>query len=280
MLWIVFGVLLVLASMTIFPSESSWGFWYSIFGVCISLIGVVRLAKKLSIGKRILVGISYFIVGIGLLFIIDYMSVLRIHQAPRFSLLKETRNNVIEYKTPFYQVYRINYNTPNEYYIIDQKKQYTIDTVPNVPFNRTKTGIDNLIQYQNPYMGNNSNTGNLIHQLPLAEYGLVFEMNPEKLELSIYYHMTDWYGNENQYLERSLVYNSIAIFSLIDNVQTIQYHFSGKDYQTTRKQVKENYPNFQDIKQKEVNPKKFNQYLENKMWDDEFIQNIFQKIIQ
>ena len=26
MLWIVFGVLLVLASMTIFPSESSWGF--------------------------------------------------------------------------------------------------------------------------------------------------------------------------------------------------------------------------------------------------------------
>ena len=157
---------------------------------------------------------------------------------------------------------------------------HTIDTVPNVPFNRTKTGIDNLIQYQNPYMGNNSNTGNLIHQLPLAEYGLVFEMNPEKLELSIYYHMTDWYGNENQYLERSLVYNSIAIFSLIDNVQTIQYHFSGKDYQTTRKQVKENYPNFQDIKQKEVNPKKFNQYLENKMWDDEFIQNIFQKIIQ
>ena len=280
MLWIVFGVLLVLASMTIFPSESSWGFWYSIFGVCISLIGVVRLAKKLSIGKRILVGISYFIVCIGLLFIIDYMSVLRIHQAPRFSLLKETRNNVIEYKTPFYQVYRINYNTPNEYYIIDQKKQYTIDTVPNVPFNRTKTGIDNLIQYQNPYMGNNSNTGNLIHQLPLAEYGLVFEMNPEKLELSIYYHMTDWYGNENQYLERSLVYNSMAIFSRIDNVQTIQYHFSGKDYQTTRKQVKENYPNFQDIKQKEVNPKKFNQYLENKMWDDEFIQNIFQKIIQ
>ena len=153
MLWIVFGVLLVLASMTIFPSESSWGFWYSIFGVCISLIGVVRLAKKLSIGKRILVGISYFIVGIGLLFIIDYMSVLRIHQAPRFSLLKETRNNVIEYKTPFYQVYRINYNTPNEYYIIDQKKQYTIDTVPNVPFNRTKTGIDNLIQYQTHIWG-------------------------------------------------------------------------------------------------------------------------------
>lgn len=280
MILLVFGLLLIFSAMTIFPSDSSGGAWYSVLGVCISTVGIIQFTQKLKIKKQIMISILYVICCFTLLFLIDFIGVIYAKQAPRFCYLKETGADMIIYKTPFYQVFRINRNTPNEYYIVDTKKHYTEETVPNVPFNRNRTGIDNLIQYKNEYMGNNSNTGNLIHQLPLAEYGFVFKMEPEKLALTINYHTTDWYINKNNYFEKSLVYNSVAIFALIDNVQTIQYNFSGKTYQTSRKQIEENYPNFQDIKKDGISKENFNQYLEAKINDDEFITNIFQKIIQ
>ena len=68
---------------------------------------------------------------------------------------------------------------------------------------------------------------------------------------------------------------SVSIFSLIDNVQSIQYNFSGSTYTTTRKMIEENYPHFEKVKENEKN---FNKYLENKMNDDEFTRSIFNKI--
>ena len=57
-----------------------------------------------------------------MLFIIDYIGVITIHQAPRFSYLKIAHANMMEYRAPFYNVYRINCDTKNEYYIIDNNE--------------------------------------------------------------------------------------------------------------------------------------------------------------
>jgi len=46
---IIFGILISITAVSIFPSESSWGSIYSVFGVIISLIGVSRFTKKLSL---------------------------------------------------------------------------------------------------------------------------------------------------------------------------------------------------------------------------------------
>ena len=51
----------------------------------------------------------------------DYKSVVNIKQAPRFSYLKETRDNMIIYKAPLYTVYRI--NKDKGYFIIKAKNQ-------------------------------------------------------------------------------------------------------------------------------------------------------------
>ena len=100
---------------------------------------------------------------------------------------------MIEYRAPFYNVYRINYDTKNEYYIIDTEKKYTLDTIPVVPFNREKSGIDNIIKYKNKYVGNNSNDGNLLNSLPLSEYGLVFEIAFLKVIIVIRLVINDWF---------------------------------------------------------------------------------------
>ncbi len=275
---IFFGLGLIFTAFTIFPSESSWGSIYSIFGLVISLIGFSKFNKRKSYVKRLFLNLGYLVLGLILLLGLDYANTKLNNVAPRFSYLIKTTDNMIIYKAPLCNVYRINRNTKNEYYIVDTKKIYTEETVPVTPFNREKSGIDNIIKFKSQYIGNNSNDSHLIDSLPLSEYGYAFEIDSENLGLTVDYHITDWYINENQYLEKCLLYNTVSIFSLIDNVQYITFNFSGNSYKASRTDAQELYPNYNDIKNNEINKDNFNKYLENKMNDNEFVKAIFNKI--
>ena len=276
---LVLGILISFTAMTMFASESSWGSIYSVLGAVISLIGVSKLSKNYKYSKRLIICITYFIFYLISLFIIDYISVISLKQLPRFCTLKTGNEYVYECDNPLYTVYRVNSNTQNEYIIVDTQNEYTIDTIPVVPFNRNKSGIDNIIKYKNKYVGNNSNDGNLIASLPLSEYGYVFEIDSNNLGLIIDYHITDWYINENYYLEKSIVYNSVSIFSLIDNVKYIRFNFSGKTYEVKRENVENNFPNYNEIIKDGINKKAFNKYLEQKISDVKFIDLCFNKLV-
>lgn len=129
LLLIVFGVLISLSAIAIFPSESSWGAIYSVFGAIISLLGVSRFTKKLNHSKRLICNFGYFIIFIAVLFIIDYIGVINIHQAPRFSLVKVTGDNVIYYDTLFYDVVRCNVDSDNETFTVIKNGKYDRDNI-------------------------------------------------------------------------------------------------------------------------------------------------------
>lgn len=273
------GFLITLTAISIFPSDSSWSSFYSVIGTIVSLIGISKLTKKLEYGKKVLFNFGFFISFIGLLFFLDFVNVVNNNQPPRFSLQTKTMDKMIIYNTPFYDVYRINTNSVNEYYVIDYQKEYNKNTVPVSPFNRNKGGIDNIIKYQNQYVGNNSNTGNLINNLPLSEYGYVFEIDSDNLGLTIDYHITDWYISDDLYRQKCLLYNSVSIFSLIKNIESITYNFSGNSYTITRKKIEDNYPNYNQIIQNDkIDKQKFNEYVEEKMNNNEFVITIYNNI--
>lgn len=216
---------------------------------------------------------------LAVLHIIDYICVISDKRPPVYRYMVETvktDTDITVYHSLLYNVYRINARTPNEYYIIDNKKEYSLNTVPVSPFNREISGIDNIEKYKNDFVGNNSNTGMLISNLPLSEYGYVFKIDSQNAGLVIDYHFTDWYANENLYVEKSLIYNSVSIFTLIDNVNYIQYNFSGSSYKVTRKNLMENYPNYEELLVgKKISKKNFNKYVEKKMNDITFVQSLF-----
>lgn len=265
----IFGAFLCFAAFAILDKESSWCCIYSIVGIVVFVYGLSKELKR----NRLLISSGVFVAILCGFMLMDYVGVITSHRPPIYVYMIKT-SNVTTYYNPFYTVYRINKNTPNEYYIVDSTKKYTEDTVPTTVFNRPLSGIHNIKKYKNPYIGNNSNIGNLLNSLPLHEYGYVFQIDSKNQGLTVNYNATDWY-NDNMYIEKSLIYNSVSIFSLIDNVQTIQYNFSGSSYTVTRKMVKESYPHFELVK---VNEKNFEQYLENKMNEDEFTRSIFNKI--
>lgn len=126
---IAFGVLMAITAVAIFPSESSWGSIYSVLGVIFSLIGVSKFTRKLSYLKRVILNFSYFIVFVLILMAIDYIGVVNIHQAPRFSLAKVSGKNVVYYDTIFYDVVRCNVNLENETYKVIKNQKYDVDNI-------------------------------------------------------------------------------------------------------------------------------------------------------
>lgn len=124
-----FGIMLAITAMTIFPSESSWGSIYSVFGAIISLIGISRFTRKLNHWKRLLTHFGYFIVFVAMLFAIDYISVVNIKQAPRFSTYKISSAKSIYYDTIFYDVIRCNRDTHEEEYIVMKNQSYDEENI-------------------------------------------------------------------------------------------------------------------------------------------------------
>lgn len=114
----------MVTALSIFPSESSWGSIYSLFGMIVSLVGILNFMRKLNWVRKILFSFCYLILIVSLIFIIDYVSVLNIKQAPRFSIYKITSDTAIYYDTPFYDVIRCNRDTKDEYYKIIKNQSY------------------------------------------------------------------------------------------------------------------------------------------------------------
>ena len=118
-------------------------------GLFLFVVGIFRELKFTSLLKKGLISIILFALLLGIFFIFDYASVTQFKQPPIYRLTTTTvfsddGNKMIEYQNPFYNVFRINADTSNEYYLIDDKKQYTIDTVPTSPFNVDKSSFEQL----------------------------------------------------------------------------------------------------------------------------------------
>lgn len=275
------GMLISFSAFMLFSPENSWISLYSITGILVFISGAFRELRTKSMSKKLAVSVVSFMIILSLLYVIDFVGVSSFRRPPiyRYATVTEWEEpKVITYNSLFYDVYRVNPGTQNEYYVIDTQDEYDSDTLPVTPFNREKSGIDNIIKYKNKYIGNNSNTGNLLSDLPLSEYGFVFEIDSSNCGLTVDYHTTAWYQNENQYISKALIYNSISIFLLIDNVNDITFNFSGESYRIEKTTVEENYPNYPEVLlDGEIDKDRFNEYVEDKMNDDSFVEKIFNK---
>ena len=224
---------MIISALLVTSPESSWGSIYTAIGLCMFITGFNRCLKKYKVIWQWILTLGVTVLCLVFLLFFDYLNVIENKSVPRFRLsVIYTSDDVMEYNTLFYNVFRINHDTPNEYYIVDNSKKYNVSTVPRSPFNRNVSGIDNLIKHKSKYIGNNSNTGDLINSLPLADYGFLFEIDDENLIID--YHMTDWYNNDDLYVDKALIYNSVSLFSLINNLESITYNFSGSSYYVNR----------------------------------------------
>ena len=129
LIFIILGILISFTAISIFPSESSWGGIYSLFGIFISLIGINVLILKNKLSKKLLINTIYIFSSLIVLLLVDYIGVINIKQAPRFSIIKVSGDNVMYYDTLFFDVVRCNKNKENEEYIIYKNQKYNPESI-------------------------------------------------------------------------------------------------------------------------------------------------------
>ena len=120
---VVFGLFIAMSAVIMFPSESSWGSIYSVFGVMLFTIGVSKLTRKLKIGIRLLIVALIMFGSLGIIMVSDYMSVKEFNQAPMVRITTTYLggdSEVLYYDTPFYDVIKC-----NDKFNIVKNKNYT-----------------------------------------------------------------------------------------------------------------------------------------------------------
>ncbi len=128
---IIFGFFISLSALMIFPSESSWGSIYSVFGIIIFMVGIARILNAIKWQVRLILLGLIFGLAIGILLFTDYLNVKFHHEAPMFRMITTTTGSVIYYDTPFYDVYRCNFDEPNEYWVIEKNSKPTTNDLIN-----------------------------------------------------------------------------------------------------------------------------------------------------
>lgn len=279
-LWLLVGLWGIFMIVLAFGQER-WGIVFALIGAFLSVSSIYMQLNFNKHWLKISVSLLIYVALIGGLMAIDYMKVTNEQSLPIFAY-KDEIADIIIYHNPFYNVYQLNPNSTNEYLIVDTKKEYSESNVPRTPFDRDISGIEKLAKYQNPYLGNNSNTGNLLNHLPLAEYGVIFKIDDVNCGLIVNYQVTDWYVNNDHYVEQGLVYNTLALFGLIDNLEYVRYNFSGRNYQKiTRQDVEMCYPLFDDIfSVDKIDQELFNEKIEKMINDKEQVSVLFAQLFK
>lgn len=115
-LFMAFGLFIMISALAIFPNESSWGSIYAILGGTLLLIGIYMKMKVmlLKFSMRIMIMIGCIFILFGAFTVLDYITVTQLHQVPRFSYKKSYGENIVEHQTLFYKVIQRNPGKENE----------------------------------------------------------------------------------------------------------------------------------------------------------------------
>ena len=127
---IIFGLFISMSAIMMFPSESSWGSIYSIIGVIIFIIGILKITNKIKLVKRLLLALIIFIISMSILVLTDYINVLRNNLAPMYRIsttyIGDDNGSILYYDTLFYDVIKCD----NKYNVLENKN-YTHEELFN-----------------------------------------------------------------------------------------------------------------------------------------------------
>lgn len=135
--------------------------------------------------------------------------------------------------------------------------------------------LESILPYKNKYMGATSNLV-MFNHLPLSDLKRTFQLRPEKFTIEIHYEekTTDI---EAKLFEQAMLYNSVAAFALVDNLQTVEYRFSDTTVVATRVAIQGLFG--EDLASL-LTKEKWRTGVQDKLRDDQFVEEGMKKLIK
>lgn len=135
-----------------------------------------------------------------------------------------------------------------------------------------------LKQYKSPYMGDVSNMGGLFDNLLLVRAGLGIGMDADTYTLRVYYQTTEE-ELKHANVVVALSYNSVAAFTLVDNLQHIEYYFPGNNFvYTVSRDMVEDWFGTKNLAEYFPDETAWQNNFQEFMKDSGYREDIFQKI--
>ncbi|WP_166462420.1 DUF4825 domain-containing protein [Psychrobacillus vulpis] len=103
-----------------------------------------------------------------------------------------------------------------------------------IELNTANHNFEKVLAYENDYMGNASNMGNLFNNIPLSSYKDNIELDSDAFTFIINYDTTS-----DEEAEKAVIYNATAAFVLVKNLEVINMRFLNNSYVVTRENVEE-----------------------------------------
>ena len=118
-LFITFGLFIIISALSIFPSESSWGSIYATLGSIILIAGIYLIIRQLVAKRAVRLSLVFgcAVLLFGAFTLSDYIAVTQFHQVPRFSyetVYDSRLPDQLVHKTLFFTVVQQNPGTPQE----------------------------------------------------------------------------------------------------------------------------------------------------------------------
>lgn len=104
--------------------------------------------------------------------------------------------------------------------------------------NHTNENQD-IFQFKDSFIGDNSSVGNIANQLPGAEYLNDFELKTNEAPYGIILNY-NWLESEHSY-QQSVIHNATFLFTLIQNVDWATFNANSFAYTITRESLQEWY---------------------------------------
>lgn len=124
-----------------------------------------------------------------------------------------------------------------------------------------------LLPYKGKYMGNASTVSNLNYRLPLNEFIAGYQLYPDELTAEIKFQARSL-EIDQELLPVALMYNSIANFVLIDNLEVLHFTFDNTKYIIAREKV-EKWLGIQLETLQE--PEEWEQHVRSKVKDEKLV---------
>lgn len=102
---IALGIIITIISLTVFNWHIELGNLYSIIGIILTLIGVIKLTNNLKFINRLIYCFGIFFIILTLVFGVDLINIRYNNSKPRFILNIASDETGMLYDTPFYDVY-------------------------------------------------------------------------------------------------------------------------------------------------------------------------------
>ena len=128
----------------------------------------------------------------------------------------------------------------------------------------TKTSEEDLFQYKNAYVGDNSAVINIVNRSMQSDNFRGLELKTKETPYGI---ILNYDGSESEKNDkRTVIYNATYLFALIQNAEWITFNFKHQEYKITKNALIEWYGEDFSTFQSEEELKT----LIQKKWDDEY----------